>query len=72
MEINDGGVNLVVIKHFHHVNPFWVYRVWWDGGNRQKLITKFADLTSVIWYLTEIVPGEWSEYESMKEGWKNE
>lgn len=68
MEINDGGVHLVCIKRMGEVNPFYLYRVWWDGGEHRKLITKYADLTSVMWHLNQIVPKEWSESQSRKEG----
>lgn len=40
-------------------NPYRVYRTWWDRGEHRKLLVKYADFESVMWFLAErILKGE--------------
>ena len=44
----DGHNYHVVFHHDEPINPFWVYE---DHGNSHKLVVKYADFTSVMYYL---------------------
>lgn len=72
LEINDGGAHLVCIKYNGEVNPFRLYRVWWDYGWHRKEITRYGDLTSIMHHATEYVRGNWSERDSQREAVRND
>ena len=50
-EIQLDGFKVICIRDDSKVNPFRVYRVWCDGGKHRKLLVKYGDMTSVLWYL---------------------
>lgn len=50
-EIQLNGFKVICIQDGNKTNPFRVYRVWWDGGRHRKLLVKYADMKSVLWYL---------------------
>lgn len=68
LEINDGGVHLMCIKHCGETNPFRLYRVWWDRGEHRKEITRYGDLVSATYHIYDIAAHEWSETMSEREG----
>ena len=58
LTINENGLHLECIKDYSDkVNPYRLYRVWWDQGNHRRLIDKFANLQSVICEIYDISIG---------------
>lgn len=58
MEVSVSGKTYVCIEHLDgRVNPFWLYREWWDQGKHRKLIVKYGDAVSVLYHLTDIYAG---------------
>lgn len=56
LDFCENGMRLVCIKHMDgRTNPYSVYQMWWDMGWHRKLITKYADATSVMYRAAEIV-----------------
>lgn len=68
MEINDGGIHLVVIKRMGDMNPFRIYHVWWNSGWHRKELERYGDMKSVTWFINDWVFRYWSERQSDKEG----
>lgn len=42
----------------YDINPYKVYRKWYDQGWHRKLITKYADLFSVTCLVNQLVKEE--------------
>lgn len=55
MEISEGKWQYVCIKTDEKINPYRLYRVWWDRGNHRKLITKYGEFDSIMWTLHQII-----------------
>lgn len=55
MEIHEGKWHLICIKTDEKINPFRLYRVWWDRGKHRKMIVKYADFQSIMWHAHQIV-----------------
>ena len=53
MDINNSGDHLICIKDLTTKrNPYKIYQVYWkDGGWHRKLLTKYQDFESVVWFL---------------------
>lgn len=55
LEINEDGLHVVCIKtEADKVNPYRLYKVWWNGGWHRKLIVKYADFNSVLWHIAQM------------------
>ena len=58
MEVHANGHHLECIKdNSQTVNPYRLYKVWWDCGKHRKLIAKYADIVSVMIEATNIIRG---------------
>lgn len=58
MEINEGKWHLVCIKKDGDVNPYRLYKVWYDMGKHRKLIVKYGEWESVVaWMWDHMVRG---------------
>lgn len=55
MEISEGKWQYVCIKTDEEINPYRLYRVWWDRGNHRKLITRYGEFGSIMWTLHQII-----------------
>ena len=52
LEISDYEWQFECIKKEGDINPYRLYKLWWEnGGRHRKQIAKYADLYSVISYL---------------------
>ena len=59
LSINENGQHLECIKNnCDTINPYRLYKVWWDGGWHRKLIDKFDDIQSVICEVYDISIGK--------------
>lgn len=55
MTINEKGLHLECIKdNSDKVNPYRLYRVWWDQGNHRRLIAKYADMNSILYAVLQV------------------
>lgn len=61
MKLNTCGKKItVVFQNNTNSNPFWVYEHWYaynkycSWTEHKKLIAKYQDFTSVLYFLTEI------------------
>ena len=55
MEIASNGVWVKVIrKEGEKYNKFCLYSCWYDGGEHRKLITKYANMESVLLCLAKL------------------
>ena len=60
--IHNGAVNYCCIKHLDAaINPYWLYHLEWRNGVwHRKLLVKYGDFQSVIWYIhNESVSHQW-------------
>lgn len=58
MEINDNGIKYVVIRHFEtFLNPYKVYRVYWNDGWHRINVAEYADMNSCLCYLLKAIKG---------------
>ena len=48
LEISDGSYQYICIKTSEKINPYRLYRVWWDGTYHRRLVEKYADMGSVL------------------------
>ena len=55
LEISEGKWQYVCIKTDEEINPYRLYRVWWDRGNHRKLITRYGEFGSIMWTLHQII-----------------
>ena len=55
MEISEGKWQYVCIKTDEEINPYRLYRVWWDSGKHRKLITSYGEFGSIMWTLHQII-----------------
>ena len=55
LKLTHGGINYHVVLHVYDgTNPYWVYQDTWNctsHGWSHKLVVKYADLVSVMYYL---------------------
>ena len=52
MDIMNDGDHLIFIKDLTAKrNPYKIYQVYWKDGWHRKLLTKYEDFQSVIWFL---------------------
>jgi len=55
MTINEKGLHLECIKDdSDKVNPYRLYRVWWDQWNHRRLIAKYADMNSILYAVLQV------------------
>lgn len=55
LEISEGKWQYVCIKTDEKINPYRLYRVWWDRWNHRKLITRYGEFGSIMWTLHQII-----------------
>ena len=53
LEINSCGVNLKGYYEEGKVNPWRLYRVWWDRGEHRKMLCKHANFISVAMHIKD-------------------
>lgn len=53
LEVSDGSYQFVCIKTDEEINPYRLYRTWWDMGKHRKLIAKYADIGSVLYHIAQ-------------------
>lgn len=53
MELCVNGVHLVVKKVADPVNPYRVYRVWWEQGTHREQLNKYADFNSALCFIQQ-------------------
>lgn len=49
------GIYTVIYDDKEKVNPFRIYRDWWEDGHHHKQMNRYADFYSCMIYLSEIV-----------------
>lgn len=55
LSINENGLHLECIKHeADKINPYRLYKVWWDGGWHRKELTRYAQLKDVLWHIAQM------------------
>ena len=63
LDIQNGAINFCCIKQFDAtINPYRLYhREWRDGTWHRKLIVRYQDFQSVIWYvLSAVIRQNWN------------
>ncbi len=58
LKMNVFGVSFVCTFTPSKINPFRLYRVWWDGGQHKKTVGEWANFQSVLCYLSNLCPDE--------------
>ncbi len=75
LKVNGAGLHYIVIENKEKINPYTLYRVWWDAGQHRKKIVEYADMTSIFYHLAmsaEVNPvSTQPEREKKKEGRKD-
>ena len=52
LEINEVGHHYICIRNDSDpANAYRVYTVWYDGGHHRKLLMKYNNMASVLFYL---------------------
>lgn len=55
ISINENGLHVECIKHeADKINPYRLYKVWWDGGWHRKELTRYAGLKDVLWHIAQM------------------
>ena len=55
LEINEDGIHVVCIKtEADKVNPYKLYKVWWDQGWHRKELTRYGEFKSVLWHIAQL------------------
>ena len=62
LDIHNGPISFCCIKHLNtDLNPYWLYSREWRGGSwHRRLIVKYQDFQSVIYFLNNCsIHGQW-------------
>ena len=63
---NDPYTHIVVYYEQETVNPYQIYKVWWDGerlADRKRLLTKYADIQSVAHWMKDFMMRKICQFE---------
>lgn len=61
------GDHIICVKDTgRKVNPYLVYRKWYDMGWHKKKLTAYADYRSAVWLAAEIMTGRMNIEEVME------
>ena len=53
LEINEVGHHYICIKYEDDpMNAYRIYELWYDGRHHRRQIDKYADMMSVMFFLT--------------------
>lgn len=55
LELNACGLHLVGYYEEGKVNPWRLYRTYWDGGKHRRLIAKYGCFHSISCHIHDIV-----------------
>lgn len=48
IEVSDGSYQFVCIKTDEEINPYRLYRTWWDMGKHRRLIGRYDSIDSTL------------------------
>ena len=52
LKLDHNGTHIIVIKdNTAQINPYRIYRKWYEYGWHRELVTKYADFDSVLYWL---------------------
>ena len=56
LEVNEYGFHYVAVKYEGYpVNPYRIYRVWWDMGWHRQQVAKYGDMRSVVCHIRDLI-----------------